>query len=146
MSEIEETSEFEVEPSSAPVREERGAYRREGDGDRGGYRRDGDDDHGGYRREGREDRGGYARREGGYDGGTGSRKSRALAVYVDDRGLESALRTFKKLVAKEGLLKDLKRRQHYEKPGERRRRKQREAMRRRRRQEARSRATAAAPR
>jgi small subunit ribosomal protein S21 len=99
----------------------------------------GDDDRGGYR-QGGEDRG-SSRREGGYDSGGQSRKSRALAVYVDDRGLESALRTFKKLVAKEGLLKDLKRRQHYEKPGERRRRKQREAMRRRRRQEARSRAT-----
>jgi small subunit ribosomal protein S21 len=98
-------------------------------------------EHGGYR-EGGEERG-SSRREGGYDSGGGgqSRKSRALAVFVDDRGLESALRTFKKLVAKEGLLKDLKRRQHYEKPGERRRRKQREAMRRRRRQEARSRAT-----
>jgi small subunit ribosomal protein S21 len=99
----------------------------------------GRDDRGGGYREGGEDRG-SSRREGGYDSGQ-SRKSRALAVYVDDRGLESALRTFKKLVAKEGLLKDLKRRQHYEKPGERRRRKQREAMRRRRRQEARSRAT-----
>ena len=97
------------------------------------------DDRGGYR-DGGEERG-SSRREGGYDGGGQSRKSRALAVYVDDRGLESALRPFKKLVAKEGLLKDLKRRQHYEKPGERRRRKQREAMRRRRRQEARSRAT-----
>jgi len=129
VSEIEETSETKVESGGEPVRE------------RAGSRRDGDDDRGGYRREGREDRG-YSRREGGYDGGAGqSRKSRALAVYVDDRGLESALRTFKKLVAKEGLLKDLKRRQHYEKPGERRRRKQREAMRRRRRQEARSRAT-----
>jgi len=77
------------------------------------------------------------------DRGRGSghpRRSRALAVIVDDRGLDSALRTFKKLVAKEGLLKDLKRRQYYEKPGERRRRTEREANRRRRRQQARSRA------
>ena len=41
------------------------------------------------------------------------------------------------VIAKEGLLKDLKRRQSYEKPGARKRRKQREASRRRRRQEAR---------
>jgi len=64
-------------------------------------------------------------------------RSQALTVYVDERGIEPALRAFKKLVAKEGLLKDLKRRQSYEKPGARKRRKQREASRRRRRQEAR---------
>lgn len=67
-------------------------------------------------------------------------RGRALAVVVDDRGLEPALRAFRKLVQKEGLLKDLKRRAHYVKPGERRRRKIREAVRRRRRQEARARA------
>jgi len=63
-----------------------------------------------------------------------------LTVVVDDRGIEHALRTFKRLVVKEGLLRDLKRRSYYEKPGDRRRRKQREATRRRRRQAARSRA------
>lgn len=63
----------------------------------------------------------------------------ALTVYVGDRGMDAALRVFKKLVIKEGLLKDLKRREHYEKPGDRKRRKQREAIRRRRRQAARSR-------
>jgi len=68
-----------------------------------------------------------------------ARRNGALSVVVDERGIDSALRTFKKLIAKEGLLKDLKRRQHYEKPGERRRRKRREALRRLRRQEARSR-------
>lgn len=66
-----------------------------------------------------------------------SRRSQALTVVVDDRGVESALRTFKKLVMREGLLKDLKRHEHYEKPGDRKRRKTREAIRRRRRQAAR---------
>ena len=63
----------------------------------------------------------------------------ALTVIVGDRGMDVALKIFKKLVIKEGLLKDLKRREHYEKPGDRKRRKQREAIRRRRRQAARSR-------
>ncbi len=63
----------------------------------------------------------------------------ALTVFVGDRGLDVALKVFKKLVIKEGLLKDLKRREHYEKPGDRKRRKTREAIRRRRRQAARSR-------
>jgi len=62
-----------------------------------------------------------------------------LTVIVDDRGMEHALRTFKRLVIKEGLMRDLKRRSYYEKPGDRRRRKQRDALRRRRRQAARSR-------
>lgn len=66
-------------------------------------------------------------------------KMPALTVIVGDRGIDVALKVFKKLVIKEGLLKDLKRREHYEKPGDRKRRKQREAIRRRRRQAARSR-------
>jgi small subunit ribosomal protein S21 len=77
----------------------------------------------------------------GYRGGDGApvpvRRAQALTVLVDDRGVESALRTFKKLVMREGLLKDLKRHEHYEKPGDRKRRKTREAIRRRRRQAAR---------
>lgn len=62
----------------------------------------------------------------------------ALTVTVDDRGIEAALRVFKKLVMKEGLLKDIKRHEHYEKPGDRKRRKTRETIRRRRRQAART--------
>ncbi|MBI4514194.1 MAG: 30S ribosomal protein S21 [Deltaproteobacteria bacterium] len=77
----------------------------------------------------------------GYRSGDGAsypaRRAQALTVFVDDRGVESALRTFKKLVMREGLLKDLKRHEHYEKPGDRKRRKTREAIRRRRRQAAR---------
>ncbi len=68
------------------------------------------------------------------------RRAHALTVFVDDRGVEPALRLFKKLVLKEGLLKDMKRHEFYEKPGDRKRRKTREAIRRRRRQAARTRA------
>jgi small subunit ribosomal protein S21 len=74
--------------------------------------------------------------QGGTDRGPG-RRGRALTVVVDDRGIEAALRVFKRLVLKEGLLKDIKRHEHYEKPGDRKRRKTRDAIRRRRRQAAR---------
>ena len=72
-------------------------------------------------------------------GGGSGRRGQALTVVEDDRGIEAALRVFKKLVIKEGLLKDMKRHEHYEKPGDRKRRKTREAIRRRRRQAARTR-------
>ncbi len=58
----------------------------------------------------------------------------SLEVIVDDRGVESALRALKRLVLRDGILRQLKRKQSYEKPGERKRRKVREAARRRRRQ------------
>ena len=67
------------------------------------------------------------------------RRGQALTVVVDERGIEAALRVFKRLVLKEGLLKDLKRHEHFEKPGYRKRRKRREAIRRRRRQAMRTR-------
>ncbi len=63
---------------------------------------------------------------------------RPLEVRVGERGLEGALRLFKKLVLRDGLLRDLKRRSHYEKPGDRRRRKARESVRRLRKQRARA--------
>jgi len=59
-------------------------------------------------------------------------------VHVGERGLEGALRLFKKLVLRDGLLRDLKRRSHYEKPGDRRRRKSRESLRRLRKQQRRA--------
>src|SRR5438309_548205 len=68
-----------------------------------------------------------------------ARRGQALTVFVDDRGIEAALRVFKRLVIKEGLLKDIKRHAYFEKPGDRKRRKTREAIRRRRRQAARTR-------
>jgi small subunit ribosomal protein S21 len=72
-------------------------------------------------------------------GDRGWRSGQALTVVVDERGVEAALRVFKKLVLKEGLLKDIKRHAQYEKPGDRKRRKTREAIRRRRRQALRTR-------
>ncbi len=70
--------------------------------------------------------------------GSGASRGRALEVSVDERGVESALRAFKRLVMRDGILRDLKRRSRYEKPGERKRRKVREAARRLRRQRARA--------
>lgn len=61
-----------------------------------------------------------------------------LEVVVGERGVEAAIRLFKRVVLKDGILQALKRRSHYEKPGERRRRKEREATRRRRKQERRA--------
>jgi small subunit ribosomal protein S21 len=61
-----------------------------------------------------------------------------LEVTVGDRGVEGALRLFKKLVLRDGLLRDLKRRAYYEKPGDRRRRKVRESIRRLRKQRTRA--------
>ncbi len=61
---------------------------------------------------------------------SGDARHRPLEVTVGERGLEGALRFFKKLVLRDGLLRTLKRRAHYEKPGDRRRRKARESVRR----------------
>jgi len=49
-----------------------------------------------------------------------------LKVQVNENeGLEKALRRLKKKIEREGILKTLKARKHYEKPSEKRRRKQR---------------------
>lgn len=61
-----------------------------------------------------------------------------LEVVVGERGVEAAIRLFKRVVLRDGILRDLKRRSHYEKPGDRRRRKARESVRRRRKQERRA--------
>ena len=57
-------------------------------------------------------------------------RHRPLEVTVGDRGVEGALRLFKRLVLRDGILRDVKRHAHYEKPGDRRRRKVRETARR----------------
>ena len=62
---------------------------------------------------------------------------RPLEVAVDDRGVERALRRLRRLMASEGILREVKRRRHYEKPSDRRKRKEREAQRRKRRKAAR---------
>jgi small subunit ribosomal protein S21 len=67
---------------------------------------------------------GFARADGG------GWRHRPLEVTVGDRGVEGALRLFKRLVLRDGILRDVKRHAHYEKPGDRRRRKVREAARR----------------
>lgn len=72
-------------------------------------------------------------------GGAGHRPRHGpLEVIVGEQGVEGAIRLFKRIVLKDGILRDLKRRAHYEKPGDRRRRKQREAVRRRRKQRMRA--------
>jgi len=76
--------------------------------------------------------------DGGPPAGQGPSRHRPLEVTVGDRGVEGAIRLFKKLVLRDGILRDLKRRAHYEKPGDRRRRKSREAARRLRKQRVRA--------
>ena len=71
-------------------------------------------------------------------GKDGTVRHRPLEVRVGERGLEGALRLFKKLVLKDGILRHLKQRSHYEKPGDRRRRKARESLRRLRKQRVRA--------
>ena len=46
----------------------------------------------------------------------------------DDETLEKALRRFKRLIEREGILKALKAKKHYEKPSERRRREMRQSI------------------
>ena len=50
-----------------------------------------------------------------------------MAVKVHENQVEKALKVLKRQLAKEGLLKELKRRQFYEKTSVKRKRKQREA-------------------
>ena len=64
---------------------------------------------------------------------------RPLEVKVDERGVERAIRKLRRLMASEGVLREIKRRRHYEKPSVARKRKWKEAARRRR-KEARRRA------
>jgi small subunit ribosomal protein S21 len=54
-----------------------------------------------------------------------------VEVHVDDGNIERAIKTLKRLMQKEGVLKEIKKRSFYEKPSEKERRKQREARKRR---------------
>ena len=58
---------------------------------------------------------------------------RPLEVRVDERGVERAIRKLRRIMASEGVLREIKRRRHYEKPSIRNKRKLREAERRRKR-------------
>lgn len=49
-------------------------------------------------------------------------------VVVRNGNVDSALRTFKQKNVKDGLLKELKKREHYSKPGEKRREARKEAI------------------
>jgi len=51
----------------------------------------------------------------------------------DNESLERALRRFKKKIEREGIIKQVKARKHYEKPSVKKRRKQREARKKKRR-------------
>jgi len=62
-------------------------------------------------------------------------QGRPLEVKVDDRGVERAIRKLRRLLASEGVLREIKRRRHYEKPSVASKRKLREAERRRKRRE-----------
>lgn len=62
-------------------------------------------------------------------------QGRPLEVKVDERGVERAIRKLRRLMASEGVLREIKRRRHYEKPSIRNKRKLREAERRRKRRE-----------
>lgn len=68
-----------------------------------------------------------------------SRDLGPLEVSVDGNNLNRAINQLKRHMAREGVLKELKRRRHYEKPSVARKRKWKEAARRRR-KEARRRA------
>jgi small subunit ribosomal protein S21 len=50
--------------------------------------------------------------------------ARPLKIDVVDNQIESALKALKKQMVKEGLFKDMKRREYYEKPSVKRKRKQ----------------------
>jgi small subunit ribosomal protein S21 len=60
---------------------------------------------------------------------------RPLEVRVDERGVERAIRKLRRLMASEGILREIKRRRHYEKPSIAAKRKEREADRRRKRRQ-----------
>jgi small subunit ribosomal protein S21 len=55
-----------------------------------------------------------------------------LEVKVQDNQIENAIKTLKRQLIRDGILKELKNRRSYEKPSVKRKRKQREALRRRR--------------
>ena len=55
-----------------------------------------------------------------------------MRIEVHDNQVESALKTMKKLMLKDGLFKEMKKRAYYEKPSVKRKRKQAEARKKRR--------------
>ena len=64
---------------------------------------------------------------------------RPLEIRVDERGVERAIRKLRRLMASEGVLREIKRRRQYEKPSVKSKRKLREAERRRKRRDRKTR-------
>jgi small subunit ribosomal protein S21 len=58
-------------------------------------------------------------------------KERSLEVKVQNNQIENAIKTLKRQLARDGILKELKKRRSYEKPSVKKKRKQQEARRRR---------------
>ena len=58
-------------------------------------------------------------------------KERSLEVKVQDNQIENAIKSLKRQLARDGILKELKKRRSYEKPSVKKKRKQQEARRRR---------------
>ena len=54
-----------------------------------------------------------------------------MDIEVNDGNIEKAIKTLKRMLQREGVLKEIKKRSFYEKPSERERRKMREARKRR---------------
>src|SRR4026209_2166528 len=92
----------------------------------------------------------HRRLESGIDSGPPSEYRASMRIEVHDNQVESALKTMKKLMLKDGLFKEMKKRAYYEKPSVKRKRKQAEARKKRRkamkRAEADDRASLRAPR
>ena len=66
-------------------------------------------------------------------------QGRPLEVRVDERGVERAIRKLRRLMASVGVLREIKRRRHHEKPSVKGKRKLREAERRRKRRQRKAR-------
>jgi small subunit ribosomal protein S21 len=58
-------------------------------------------------------------------------EERSLEVKVHDNQIENAIKSLKRQLARDGILKELKKRRSYEKPSVKKKRKQQEARRRR---------------
>jgi small subunit ribosomal protein S21 len=58
-------------------------------------------------------------------------KEKSLEVKVQDNQIENAIKTLKRQLIRDGIMKELKNRRSYEKPSVKKKRKQREARRRR---------------
>lgn len=63
-------------------------------------------------------------------GGAGNREAAIVQIVVRDNNVDQALRALKKKMQREGVFREMKLRNHYEKPSEKRAREKAEAVRR----------------